>query len=76
MNETPCDAVALDDLRTPEQLAAERPDLLTVPALRWQLRNRKANGLSSACVMLCGRTMISKSRYERWLATQLEVRHV
>lgn len=68
--------VALDDLRTPEQLVAERPDILTVAALRWQLRNRKTNGLAAACVTLCGRVMISKNRYERWLATQLEVAHV
>lgn len=67
--------VTLDDLRTPEQLVAERPDILTVGALRWQMRNRHTNGLASACVALRGRTLISKQRYERWLATQLEVAH-
>ena len=69
-------AIPLSDLRTVEQLAAERPDILTVGALRWQMRNRHANGLASACVSLRGRTLISKNRYERWLATQLEVAHV
>lgn len=67
--------VALEDLRTIEQLVDERPDILTLPALRWQLRNRKTNGLAAACVSLRGRTLICKSRYERWLATQLEVAH-
>lgn len=69
------EAIALDDLRTVEQLAAERPDILTVPAIRWQLRHRVQNGLASACVSLRGRTLISKSRYERWLASRVEVAH-
>lgn len=75
MHEATEAAVSLNDLRTVEQLVAERPDILTAGALRWQMRNRQTNGLAAACVAFRGRTLISKSRYERWLATQLEVAH-
>lgn len=69
---TPDDAFELSDLRTVEALAAERPDVLSVSTLRWQLRHRDANGLAAACVQIGKRLLISKPRYERWLATQTE----
>lgn len=64
------DAVPLADLRTVEALAAEYPNILSTEGLRWQLRHRAENGLASCCVPLGKKLLISKSRYERWLATQ------
>ena len=66
------DAIKLDDLRDIEALAAENPKTLTVATLRWQLRHRDTNGLAAACVRIGKRLLISKSRYEHWLATQTE----
>lgn len=66
------DAIKLDDLRDIEALAAENPKTLTVSTLRWQLRHRDTNGLAAACVRVGKRLLISKSRYEYWLATQTE----
>lgn len=60
---------ALDDLRTIEGLAQEFPQILTVPTLRWQLRHRDENGLSSACVRVGKKLLIYRSRYAAWLAT-------
>lgn len=66
------DAIALDDLRDIETLAAENPKTLTVSTLRWQLRHRDTNGLAAACVRVGKRLLISKPRYEQWLATRTE----
>lgn len=63
-------ALPLDDLRTIEGLEAERPDLFGPNTLRWQLRDRKTNGLDFACVRVGRRILISKSRYEQWLASR------
>lgn len=65
-------AIELRDLRDIEALAAESSDVLSVSTLRWQLRHRDTNGLAAACVRVGKRLLISKSRYERWLATQTE----
>lgn len=65
------DAIALDDLFSVEDLAAQHSRILTVQSLRWQLRHRHTNGLDSACVTLRRKLLISKSRFERWLATQV-----
>ena len=62
------DCLALDDLYSIDKLVATYPDLLTVTSLRWQLRHRTTNGLAHACVHLGKKLLISKSRYERWLA--------
>lgn len=66
----PPQPVQLDDLRSPEQLAKEHPSVLTVGAVRWQLRHRDTNGMATCCVPLGKKLLISKSRYEGWLATQ------
>ena len=63
-------AIALDDLDTVEGLAAAHPKILTVPTLRWQLRHRDENGLAAACVSVGKKLLISRSRYEAWLATR------
>lgn len=62
--------IALDDLYSVEELAAQHPRILTVATLRWQLRSRDANGLASACVQVGKKLLISKTRYEHWLASQ------
>lgn len=62
--------IALDDLYSVDELAAQNPRILTVATLRWQLRNRDANGLAMACVQIGKKLLISKSRYEHWLASQ------
>jgi hypothetical protein len=66
----PTGAIALDDLDTVEGLAASFPRLLSVPTLRWQLRHRDTNGLAVACVPVGKKLLISRSRYETWLATR------
>ena len=62
--------IAIDDLRTIDELAAEFPSVLNVPLLRWQLNKRDRNGLSFACVKMGKRVLISKTRYEQWIAAQ------
>lgn len=63
-------AIPLDDLRTIEGFANEHPEFLTVPTLRWQLRHRDTNGLASATVRVGKRLLISRTRYQEWLATR------
>lgn len=43
---------------------------ITILNLRWQLRHRRTNGLAACCVQIGKKLLISKSRYERRLATQ------
>ncbi len=62
--------VRLDDLHSVEDLAAAFPQVLSVQTLRWQLRYRTVNGLDAACVRAGKRLLISRSRYEEWLATR------
>ena len=66
----PTGAIALDDLDTVEGMAASYPRLLSVPTLRWQLRHRDSNGLAHACVPVGKKLLISRSRYEAWLASR------
>jgi hypothetical protein len=67
------DSLKLDDLYTLEALVAATPNnTLSITNLRWQLRHRQETGLD-ACVVRNGKLLlISKSRYERWLATRIE----
>lgn len=69
----PTGAIALDDLDTVEGLAGRYPHLLSVPTLRWQLRHREQNGLAQACVSVGKKLLISRSRYEIWLASRAGV---
>lgn len=64
------DALSLNDLNTVDELAAKFPNILTVPALRWQLRHRDDNGLAPACVKVGKKLLIHRPRYEAWLATR------
>lgn len=68
---TTADTPPLDDWFTIEDLAAAFPKILNVPSLRWQLRHRGTNGLDAVgAVRRCGKKLlISKTRFERWLAT-------
>lgn len=38
--------------------------------LKWQLRHRHENGLALACMKVGKRMLISRTRYESWLAAQ------
>lgn len=67
---TETNGIALDDLFSAEDLAKQYPKVLRPETLIWQLRNRDQNGLAAAVVKIGKRLMISKSRYERWLADQ------
>lgn len=67
--QTPTEAIRLDDLYEVKKFAHEAP-FLSVPALRWQLRNRGKNGLSGCVVIVGKKLLISKSRYEQWLGNQ------
>ncbi|MHB1430184.1 MAG: hypothetical protein ACYC5U_11760 [Rhodocyclaceae bacterium] len=72
-NQTTADAIALDDLYEPAELVAMYPKVLTPNTLKWHLYNRHKNGLDAACIKgLRRKILISKSRFERWLATQTE----
>ena len=62
------EAINLNDLKTIEGLVEENTQALTVSLLRWQLRHRYENGLANCCVRAGKRILISKSRYEKWLA--------
>lgn len=66
------DVPPLDDWYSIEDLVAAFPKVLTDAKLRWQIRHRAENGLASACYNqgVRGKMFISKSRYERWLASQ------
>lgn len=64
-------SIALDDLYPIERLAAAFPQFLTVRTLRWQLRHREVNGLADSCVRVGRKLLISRSRYEAWLATRV-----
>lgn len=64
--------IDLNDLYTVQQLAQQYPGILSVPTLRWQLRWRDANGLAKACVKMGKKLLISKSRYQAWLAQSAE----
>lgn len=65
--------IDIEDLRSVHELAAEFPRVLSVWTLREQLRHRRSNGLASACVPVGRRLLISKSRYQQWLASRLGV---
>lgn len=62
------DTMSLNDLNTVDQLAAAFPNILSVPALRWQLRHRDENGLAVACVRVGKKLLIHRPRYEAWLS--------
>ncbi|MDO3553085.1 hypothetical protein [Ralstonia pseudosolanacearum] len=64
--------IELSDLYTVQQLAARYPHILSVLTLRYQLRNRDANGLAKACVRIGKKLLISHSRYQAWLAETAE----
>lgn len=67
------DSINPDDLFTVEELATAYHGRISAATIRWQLRTRIESGLASACVRPNKRRLlISKSRYERWLATQIE----
>ena len=68
--ETLSQAIQLSDLYPIDGLVAAHPALLSTAALRWQLRHRDTNGLAPACVRIGKKLLISKSRYETWLATR------
>lgn len=69
---TQSETIALDDLFTVDDLVAQYPKVLSINTMRWHLRHRAQNGLSVACVSMRRKLLISKSRFERWLATQTE----
>jgi hypothetical protein len=68
--QNPSENISLDDLHSVESFAQKYPALLTVQTLRWQLRHRDRNGMAQCCVALGKKLLISKSRYESWLAGQ------
>lgn len=70
MNAESATSIAINDLKTIEGIVNENPDVLNLPLLRWQLRHRQENGMSSCCVRAGKRILISKTRYEIWLASQ------
>jgi len=66
-------ALPLDDLYSIGKLVEAYPDLLSVTSLRWQLRHRAENGLATSCVRIGKKLLISKTRYEQWIASRVEM---
>lgn len=66
--------VNLEDLYSIEDLAAAFPKILSPDTLRWQLRRRNENGLARCCFPVGRRILISKSRYEAWMASRAGLR--
>lgn len=62
--------VEVSDLYTIDGLVKQNPNVLTKEMLRWQLRHRHENGLASCCLRGGKHILISKRRYEQWLASQ------
>ena len=62
--------IALSDLFSVKDFTERHSGILSKTTLQWQLRQRDTNGLSSACVRIGRRVLISESRYEQWLSTQ------
>lgn len=62
--------VPLGDLLTPDALAEASNGTISLNQVRWQLRHRNANGLAAATAIIGRRLLISKTRYESWLASQ------
>ena len=66
--------VSLDDIASPAALAKQYPNAsFTETGLRWAIRQRHRNGLADAGAVLIvrGRAVFVKSRFERWLADQV-----
>ena len=65
--------IPLTDLAAPAELAKEHPDIFTEAGLRWLIRQRRSNGLDKAGAVLIvrNRTVLVRSRFERWLASQV-----
>lgn len=72
-SETKDGAIAINDLYTIEGLVETNPEVLNVQLIRWQLRNRHDTGMDQCCIRAGKRVLISKSRYEQWLATRVGV---
>lgn len=69
----PNQPLSVADLYTIDGLVAQNPDVLTKAMLRWQLRHRQETGLAACCVRGGKNILISKSRYEMWLASQVGI---
>lgn len=68
----PQEAISLEDLFTADEIVAAFPKIITSNTLRWHLHNRRKNGLDRAVLKIRRKMLISKSRFEVWLATQVE----
>jgi hypothetical protein len=64
-------AIPLDRLFNIDEFVARHRGVLTKAMLRWQLRHRRENGLSSAVVRLGKHLLIIEPAYERWLASRV-----
>lgn len=64
--------IDLNDLFSVPDLVARHPRVLSLTALRYQLRNRATNGLVRAVVPIGKKLFISESRYQQWLAETAE----
>jgi hypothetical protein len=64
----------LHEFRTVKQLVQEFPDLITEPALRWELRRRSATGLDQHVFRL-GRTLVVHlPGFTKWMMTNRRAR--
>jgi hypothetical protein len=62
--------IELSDWRTVPDIVSRHPNVFpTIASLRFQLRNRDANGLAFACRRVGKRLLLSETRVAQWLAS-------
>lgn len=69
MDQAKPESIPLDELFTIREFANRHARLLTESTLRYQLRNRHANGLAATVVPLGHHALIWEPGYFRWLGT-------
>lgn len=69
MNQTAtAERLPLEDLLPIDSLHRDYPEVFSASTMSWALRKRDENGLAECLVPLGAKLLISKSRFESWLA--------
>ncbi len=66
---------AIDDLanlQRPDEFTENRPDLVSAEGMKWLIRNRDRNGLTSsgAVLKVRNRMLLHKERFAQWILSQ------
>jgi len=65
-------APSLEDLYSIPDFAKKFPHITTEQSLRWQVRHREQNGMGVCCIPYGKKLLISKTLFERWMASRVE----